>query len=48
MSKKSRQKLKYLENVKSFGGGIRSTFYHFKALSIVKNGFRPESEPLMA
>ena len=29
MTKKSRQKLKYLENEKSFWGEIRSTLYHF-------------------
>ena len=30
MTKKSRQKFKYLENEKSFQGEIKSIFYHFK------------------
>ena len=42
MTKKSRQKLKYLENEKSFWGEIKSIFHHFKGLSIAKN----ESAPL--
>ena len=29
MTKKSRQRLKYLENKKSFKSGIKSIFYHF-------------------
>ena len=36
MTKKSRQKLKYLENKKSFWSEIKSLFHHFKGLSVVK------------
>ena len=46
MTKKSRQKLKYLENEKSFLGEIKSIFHHFKAHSVAKNYLRPESAPL--
>ena len=41
MTKKSRQKFKYLENEKSFTGQIKS-----KGLSIPKNCLTPESLPL--
>ena len=33
MTKKSRQKFKYLENKKSFSDEIKSSFYHFKRFS---------------
>ena len=46
MTKKSRQKRKYLPNKKSFCGEIKSIFHHFKELSVVKNCLRPESGPL--
>ena len=39
------QKLKYLENEKSFWGEIKSIFHHFKGLSIAKNCLWPESAP---
>ena len=45
-SKKSRQKVKYLENKKSFWSEIKSIFCHFKGLSVPKNCLRPESAPL--
>ena len=41
--KKSRQKLKYLENEKSFRGEIKSIF---KGISVAKNCLRRESVPL--
>ena len=41
--KKSRQKLKYLENEKSFRGKIKSIF---KGILVVKNCLRHESAPL--
>ena len=43
MTKKSRQKLKYLENEKNFEGEIKSIFHHFE------NSFslRTESASLM-
>ena len=44
--KKSRQKLKYLENEKSFGREIKSIFIVFKGLSAGKNCLRPECAPL--
>ena len=47
MTKKSRQKHKYLENEKSFLGEIKSFFIIFKGLSVAKNCLRPESAPLM-
>ena len=47
MTKKSRQKLKYLENEKSFLGEIKSIFIIFKGLSAAKNCLRPDSVPLM-
>ena len=43
MTKRSRQKLKYLEKGKSFWGEIRSIF---QSLSAAKNCLRPESAPL--
>ena len=47
MTKKSRQKLKYLEKEKSFNGEIKKTFFIlFKGLSVAKNCFRPENAPL--
>ena len=45
-TKKSRQKLKYLENEKSFWGEIKSIFHHFKGLSAAKNCLRPENATL--
>ena len=47
MTKKSRQKLKYRENERSFWGEIKIIFYHFKGLTVVKNGLRPEGTPLI-
>ena len=46
MNKKSRQKLQYLENGKSFLGEINIIFHPFKGLSVAKNCLRPESVPL--
>ena len=46
MTKKSRQKFKYLENEKSFWGEIKSISHHFKGLSITQNCLRSESAPL--
>ena len=45
MAKESRQKLKYLENEKSFWGEI-SIYHHFKGLSLAKNRLRRENAPL--
>ena len=36
MTKKSRQKLKFLENERSFWGKIKRIFRHFKGLSVAK------------
>ena len=36
MNKKSRQKIKYLENKKSFLDEIKHIFHHFKGLSLEK------------
>ena len=47
MTKKSRQKLKYLENERSFWGEIKIIFHHFKGLTVVKNCLRPEGTPLI-
>ena len=47
MIKKSRQKLKYLENEKSFRGETKSIFHHFKELSVAKHRLRPET-PLLS
>ena len=46
MTKKSRQKLNYLESEKSFWGEIKSIFHHFKGFSVAKNCIRPKSAPL--
>ena len=46
MTKKPRQKLKYLEKEKSFQGGIESIFIIFKGLSTAKNCLTPENTPL--
>ena len=40
------QKLKYLENEKSFLDEIKNIFHLFKGLSVAKNCLRPESAPL--
>ena len=34
MTKKSRQKFKYIENEKCFEDEIKSVFHHFKGLSL--------------
>ena len=47
MTKKSKQKSKYLENEKSFWGEIKSIFHHFWRISIAKSFLRPESAPLI-
>ena len=47
MTKKSRQKFKYLENKKSFYGEIKVFFIIFKELSVAKNCFRRESASLI-
>ena len=46
MTKRSRQKLKYIEDQKSFCGEIKSIFIIFKGLSVAKNCLRRESAPL--
>ena len=46
MTKKTRQKFKYLENQKSFWGEIKSIFIIFKEISIAKHFLRPESAHL--
>ena len=48
MTKKSRQKLKYLENEKSFWAEIKSIFPHLSRVSIAKNCLRPKSAPLIS
>ena len=45
MKKKSRQKLKYPENEKSFWMKWKAFFIIFKGLWVAKNCFRPESLP---
>ena len=45
ITKKSREKLKYLGNEKSFKGERKSNFHHFKGLLVPKNC--PESAPLI-
>ena len=45
-TKRSRQKLKYLENKKSFWGEIKKNLIIIKGLSVVKNCLRPNSAPL--
>ena len=53
MTKKPRQKSKYLQNEKNFRGEIKSIFHHFyfhhffSPLSVAKNCLRPESAPLL-
>ena len=49
MTKISRQKLKHLENEKSFWSEIKSIFHDFQRdlLSVAKNCLRPETEPLI-
>ena len=47
MTRKSRQKLKYLGNQKSFQGEIKSFAIIFKRFSVSKNFLRPETEPLI-
>ena len=46
MTKKLRQKLKYLENENSIWGEIKAFFIILKGLSVAKNCLRPESAPL--
>ena len=48
MTKKSREKIEYLENEKSIWGGIilKTFFIIFKGLSIAKNCLRPERASL--
>ena len=46
MTKKSRQKFKYIENEKSFWGGIKAFSVILKRLWIAKNCLRPGSAPL--
>ena len=46
MTKKSRQKFKYLKNENSFQSEINSIFHYFKGLSVGKNYLRPWSAPL--
>ena len=47
MTKKSRQKLKYIENKKSFLMWNKKTFFIiFKGLLVAKNFLKPESAPL--
>ena len=41
MTKKSWQKLKYLENETSLWGEIKSIFHHFQGLAVIKNCLRP-------
>ena len=45
-TKKSKEKLKYLENEKSYSGEKKAFFIIFKGLSVVKNFLRPESASL--
>ena len=47
MTIKSGQTFKYLENEKRFYGEIKSIFYHFKGVSLVKHYLTPESAPLI-
>ena len=47
MTKRSRQKLKYLENKKGFWREIKAFFVIFKGLSTAKYCFRPESATLL-
>ena len=45
LTKKSRQKFKYLENKKSFKDEKKSFFINFKELSVAKNCLRSENAP---
>ena len=47
MTEKSRKKLEYLENKKSFQGEIKAFFIIFKGFSVAKNCLRPYSAPLI-
>ena len=47
MTKMLRQKLKYLENEKTFRGEKKAYFIIFKGLSLVKIRLKPESAPLI-
>ena len=44
MTKKSRQKFKYLEKENGFQGEIKSIFHHFKGDSVAKSCLRPDNE----
>ena len=46
MTKRSRQKLKYLENEKRFKGEIKTILIIFKGLSDAKYCLKPDSAPL--
>ena len=46
MTKKSRQKFKYLENEKSFQDKVKSIFTTFQWHSVAKNCLRPETAHL--
>ena len=46
MTRKSSQKLQYLENETSFWGEIKTIFHHFQRVSFAKNRLRPESASL--
>ena len=48
MTKKSIQKIKYLDNEKSFEVKLKAFFIIFKGISVVKSCLRPESVPLMS
>ena len=43
MTKKPRQKFKYLENEERFYGEIKNIFCHSKGISVAKNCVRSES-----
>ena len=47
MNKMLRQKLKYLENEKSFLDEIKTFFINFRGLSVAKNCLRPDSATLI-
>ena len=46
MTKKSRQRLKYLVDEKSFWDEIKNIFHNFRGLSVAKKSLRSESAPL--
>ena len=46
MNKKSREKLKDLENEESFDVNWKAFFINFKGISAAKNCLRPESAPV--